>query len=69
MPMRYWLIAFRAPGQSRDGTYYSIVLPDGSVDEPKVSRQNLTASANPVDVSKDTKEYLTTATPQHGFGA
>ena len=52
MPMRYWLIAFRAPGQPRDSTYYSIVLPDGSVVEPKVSRQGLTASRGPVDVAK-----------------
>jgi hypothetical protein len=55
MPMHFWLIAFTAPGQSKNGTYYSIVLPDGSVVEPKVSRQNLTASANPIDVTKDTE--------------
>ena len=55
MPFHFWLIAFTAPGQSKAGTYYSIVLPDGSVVEPKVSRQSLTASANPVDVTKDTE--------------
>jgi hypothetical protein len=55
MPIHFWLIAFTAPGQSKGGTYYSIVLPDGSVVEPKVSRQSLTASANPVDVTKDTE--------------
>jgi hypothetical protein len=56
MPIHYWLIAFAAPGQSKGGTYYSIVLPDGAVVEPKVSRQsNLTASANPIDVTKDTE--------------
>ncbi|MBV8482510.1 MAG: hypothetical protein JO077_06550 [Verrucomicrobia bacterium] len=55
MPIHYWLIAFTTPGQSRGGTYYSIVLPDGAVVEPKVSRQNLTASANPIDVTKDTE--------------
>src|SRR5215469_12551397 len=55
MPIHYWLIAFTAPGQSKGGTYYSIVLPDGAVVEPKVSRQNLTASANPIDVTKDTE--------------
>ena len=55
MPIHFWLIAFTAPGQSRGGTYYSIVLPDGSVVEPRVSRQNLTASANPIDVTKDTE--------------
>ena len=54
-PIHYWLIAFTAPGQSKGGTYYSIVLPDGAVVEPKVSRQNLTASANPIDVTKDTE--------------
>jgi hypothetical protein len=55
MPFHFWLIAFAAPGQSRGGTYYSIVLADGAVVEPKVSRQNLTASANPIDVTKDTE--------------
>ena len=55
MPMHFWLIAFDAPGQSKAGTFYSIVLPDGSVVEPKVSRQNLTANANPIDVTKDTE--------------
>jgi hypothetical protein len=55
MPIHYWLIAFAAPGQSKGGTYYSIVLPNGSVVEPKVSRQNFTASAGPVDVTKDTE--------------
>ena len=54
-PFHFWLIAFNAPRQSRSGTYYSIVLPDGSVVEPRVSRQNLTASANPIDVTKDTE--------------
>ena len=53
MPIHYWLIAFAAPGQSKGGTYYSIVMPNGSVIEPKVSRQNFTASAGPVDVTKD----------------
>jgi hypothetical protein len=55
MPIHFWLIAFTAPGQSKGGTYYSIVLPDGAVIEPKVSRQNLTATANPIDVTKDTE--------------
>jgi hypothetical protein len=55
MPFHFWLIAFSAPGQSKNGTYYSIVLPDGSVVEPMLSRQNLTASANPVDFTKDTE--------------
>ena len=55
MPIHFWLIAFTAPGQSKGGTYYSIVLPDGAVVEPTVSRQNLTASANPIDVTKDTE--------------
>jgi hypothetical protein len=55
MPIHYWLIAFAAPGQSKGGTYYSIVLPDGALVEPKVSRENLTASANPIDVTKDTE--------------
>jgi hypothetical protein len=55
MPIHYWLIAFTAQGQSKAGTYYSIVLPDGAVVEPKVSRQSLTASANPIDVTKDTE--------------
>ena len=55
MPIHYWLIAFAAPGQSKGGTYYSIVLPDGAVVEPKVSRQGLTASANSIDVTKDTE--------------
>jgi hypothetical protein len=55
MPIHFWLIAFTAPGQSKGGTYYSIVLPDGSVVEPKVSRQNFTASYGPVDVTKDTE--------------
>lgn len=51
IPIHYWLIAFTAPGQSN--TYYSIVLPNGSVVEPRVSRQNFIASANPIDVTKD----------------
>jgi hypothetical protein len=55
MPIHYWLIAFTAPGQLKGGTYYSIVLPDGAVVEPKVSRQSLTASANAIDVTKDTE--------------
>jgi hypothetical protein len=55
MPFHFWLIAFAAPGQSKGGTYYSIVLADGALVEPKVSRQNLTASANPIDVTKDTE--------------
>jgi hypothetical protein len=55
MPIHYWLIAFTAPGRSKGGTYYSIVLPDGAVVEPEVSRQSLTASANPIDVTKDTE--------------
>jgi hypothetical protein len=50
IPIHYWLIAFTAPGQSN--AYYSIVLPNGSVVEPRVSRQNF-ASANPIDVTKD----------------
>jgi hypothetical protein len=54
MPFHFWLIAFSAP-QSKGATYYSIVLPDGSVVEPKISRQNLTASANPGDFTKDTE--------------
>jgi hypothetical protein len=52
MPIDFWLIAFSAPGQSKGGTYYSIVLPNGSIVEPQVSRQNLTASRGPVDVAK-----------------
>jgi hypothetical protein len=55
MPFHFWLIAFAAPSQSKGGTYYSIVLVDGAVVEPTVSRQNLTASANPIDVTKDTE--------------
>jgi hypothetical protein len=55
IPIHYWLIAFTAPGQSKGATYYSIVLPNGSVVEPKVSRQNFTASPNLVDVTKDTE--------------
>ena len=55
MPVHFWLIAFNAPDQAKGGTYYSIVLPDGAVVEPEVSRQNLTASANPIDVPKDTE--------------
>ena len=55
MPVHFWLIAFTAPGQSKGGTYYSVVLPNGAVVEPKVSRQNLTASADPIDVTKDTE--------------
>jgi hypothetical protein len=55
MPFHFWLIAFTASGQSKGGTYYSIVLPDGSVVEPRVSHQNLTASANPIDVTRDTE--------------
>jgi hypothetical protein len=55
MPIHFWLVALTAPGQSKGGTYYSIVLPDGSVVEPKASRQNLTATANPIDVPKDTE--------------
>jgi hypothetical protein len=55
MPFRFWLIALTAPGQSKGGTYYSIVLPDGAVVDPKVSRKGLTASANPIDVTKDTE--------------
>jgi hypothetical protein len=55
MPFHFWLIAFAVPSQSKGGTYYSIVLVDGAVVEPKVSRQNLTASANPIDVTKDTE--------------
>jgi hypothetical protein len=55
MPIHYWLIAFTAPGRSKGESYYSIVLPDGAVVEPKVSRQSLTASANPIDVTKDTE--------------
>jgi hypothetical protein len=52
MPIHFWLIAFSAPGQSKAGTYYSIVLPNGSIVEPQVSRQSLTASRGPVDVAK-----------------
>jgi hypothetical protein len=55
MPFHYWLVALTAPGQSKGGAYYSIVLPDGTVVEPRVSRQNLTATANPIDVTKDTE--------------
>ena len=55
MPIHYWLIAFTSPGPSKGGTYYSIVLPNGSVVEPKVARQNFTASVGPVDVTKDTE--------------
>src|ERR1700751_777125 len=43
MPFHFWLIAFAAPGQSKGGTYYSIVLADGAVVDPKVSRQKGTA--------------------------
>jgi hypothetical protein len=52
MPIHFWLVAFSAPGPSKAGTYYSIVLPNGSVVEPQVSRQSLTASRGPVDVAK-----------------
>jgi hypothetical protein len=55
MPIHYWLIAFTASGHLKGGTYYSIVLPNGSVVEPNVSRQNFTASPNLVDVTKDTE--------------
>ena len=55
MPIHHWLMAFTAPGQSKGATYYSIVLPNGLVVEPKVSRQNFTASAGPVDVTKDSE--------------
>jgi hypothetical protein len=55
MPIRYWLIAFTASGHSKGGNYYSIVLPNGSVVEPNVSRQNFTASPSMVDVTKDTE--------------
>ena len=53
MPFHFWLIAFSVPAQSKSATYYSIVLPDGSVVEPKIFRQNLTAIANPGDFTKD----------------
>ncbi|MGA7129367.1 MAG: hypothetical protein WBZ19_23845 [Chthoniobacterales bacterium] len=52
MPIHFWLIAFSAPGQSKSGIYYSIVLPNGSFVEPQISRQSLTASHGPVDVAK-----------------
>jgi hypothetical protein len=52
MPIHFWLIAFSAPGQSKAGTYYSIVLPNGSIVEPQVFRRSLTASHGPVDVAK-----------------
>jgi hypothetical protein len=55
MPVHHWLIAFTVPGHSKTGTYYSVVLPDGSVVEPKISRQGLTATANPMDVTKGTE--------------
>jgi hypothetical protein len=55
MPIHYWLITFAAPGQSKGRTYYSIVLPNGSVVEPKVSRKNFTANAGLVDVTTDTE--------------
>ena len=35
MPIHFWLSAFTAPGQSKGGIYYSIVLPDGAVVDPK----------------------------------
>jgi hypothetical protein len=54
MPFHFWLIAFSAP-QSKSAAYYSIVLPDGSVVEPKIFRQNLTASANPGGFTRDTE--------------
>ena len=53
MPIHHWLITFNATGQSKGGTYYSIVLPNGAAVEPKVSRQSFTASVGPVDVTKD----------------
>lgn len=52
MPIHFWLIAFSAPGQSKAGTYYSIVLPNGTIVEPRISRQNLTTNRGPVDVAK-----------------
>jgi len=55
MPTHFWLIAFSAPGPSKSAIYYSMVLPNGSVVEPKVSRQSLIANAHPVDVTKDTE--------------
>lgn len=54
MPFHFWLIAFSAP-QSKSAAYYSIVLPDGSVVEPKIFRQNLTASANSGGFTRDTE--------------
>jgi hypothetical protein len=53
IPIHFWLIAFSSPGQPKAGTYYSVVLPNGSIVEPQVSRQSLTASRGPVDVAKE----------------
>jgi hypothetical protein len=55
MPIHFWLIALTTPGYAKGRTYYSIVLPNGSVVEPKISRQGQTASAGPVDVTTDTE--------------
>lgn len=54
MPFHFWLIVFSAP-QSKSAAFYSIVLPDGSVVEPKIFRQNLTAGANPGGFTGETE--------------
>ncbi len=54
MPTHFWLVALTVPERGKNEIYYAVVLPTGSMVEPKVSRQNRTGAANPIDVNKDT---------------
>jgi hypothetical protein len=55
MPIHFWLIALTASERGKNALYYAVVLPNGSLVEPKVSRQSMTASADSIDVAKDTE--------------
>ena len=55
MPTHFWLVALTVPERGKNEIYYAVVLPNGSLVEPQVSRQNLRAGANPIDVTRDSE--------------
>jgi hypothetical protein len=56
MPTHFWLVALTVPGRGKNEIFYAIVLPSGTVLEPKVTRRPaLAATASAPDFSKDTE--------------
>jgi len=55
MPAHYWLVALNLVGGEKSASYYAIILPNGSVLEPKVWHENVVSKGIQPDVTKDTE--------------